>query len=347
MAAPRRLDAESIRDAALSGERSLTARSAAAPVPEPDHLELHQHDPFKAVYDTNRRERHLMTQRINGTRSWPVRGPDTNASTAARTTSTTALAGAYLMNDPFVHDQARRFAARLLAGKKTTAAASKKAYPSPVAARCGREKTAARLPRKAATMKASGVPPDQLPRRAWESLFGRCLSAMNLCMWISRVGQSFEAHRELDRQRWASKTRPTYEGNHDVLVPSTRRGVLRSSSAARSCYRRSFPNCSPRTAGTSPVARRPTTLARKPPHFPAKAKRHLPVQHRRVAHGHVRHTSQSWFAADGKALERRRRAVGPETAAAQTAVGVQARRQVRHARQRSVPTFATGWTTSV
>ena len=41
-------------------------------------------------------------------------GADTNASTALRGTSTTPLQALYLMNDPFVHAQAKRLAARLV-----------------------------------------------------------------------------------------------------------------------------------------------------------------------------------------------------------------------------------------
>ena len=42
-------------------------------------------------------------------------GPDTGASTGSRPTSTTTLQALYFLNDPFVHDQAERLAARLLA----------------------------------------------------------------------------------------------------------------------------------------------------------------------------------------------------------------------------------------
>src|SRR5207247_852134 len=42
--------------------------------------------------------------------------PDTNTTTDARTTSTVPLQALYLMNHPFVHEQAQGFARRLMAG---------------------------------------------------------------------------------------------------------------------------------------------------------------------------------------------------------------------------------------
>ena len=67
-----------------------------------------QHNPFKAVYDTNRRSVYLMTQRIQRHPFLALfDGADTNASTATRITSTTPLQALFLMNDPFVHEQAQ------------------------------------------------------------------------------------------------------------------------------------------------------------------------------------------------------------------------------------------------
>src|SRR5262249_42953674 len=55
-------------------------------------------------------------------------GADTNASTALRITSTTPLQALYMMNDPFIHDQARKFAARLLAERSDDAGRIERAY---------------------------------------------------------------------------------------------------------------------------------------------------------------------------------------------------------------------------
>jgi hypothetical protein len=89
----RRLDAESIRDAmlAVAGDLDRTP-GGPHPFPDPKTWDFTQHKPFKAVYDTNRRSVYLMTQRIPRHLFLAhFDGPDTNASTARRTTSTTPL----------------------------------------------------------------------------------------------------------------------------------------------------------------------------------------------------------------------------------------------------------------
>ena len=113
----RRLDAESIRDTLLVVGGNLDRTPGGAhPFPAMAAWNFTQHNPFKAVYDSDRRSVYLMTQRIQRHPYLALfDGPDTNASTAVRLTSTTPLQALFLMNDPFVHEQAKRFAARLLA----------------------------------------------------------------------------------------------------------------------------------------------------------------------------------------------------------------------------------------
>ena len=126
----RRLDAESIRDALLAVGGNLD-RSPGGPHPFPDpaRWDFTQHNPFKAVYDTSRRSVYLMTQRIQRHPFLALfDGPDTNAGTPARVTSTTPLQALYLMNDPFVHAQAKKFAARLLAERADDAGRVERAY---------------------------------------------------------------------------------------------------------------------------------------------------------------------------------------------------------------------------
>jgi hypothetical protein len=73
-----------------------------------------QHNPFKAVYDTEKRSVYVMTQRFQRHPFFALfDGADTNASTDRRLVSTTPLQALYLMNDPFVHAQAKTFAARV------------------------------------------------------------------------------------------------------------------------------------------------------------------------------------------------------------------------------------------
>jgi hypothetical protein len=86
----------------------------AHPFPDPKSWNFTQHNPFKAVYDTNRRSVYVMAQRFQRHPFFALfDGADTNASTDRRLTSTTPLQALYLMNDPFVHAQAKRFAARV------------------------------------------------------------------------------------------------------------------------------------------------------------------------------------------------------------------------------------------
>ncbi len=114
----RRLDAESIRDTllAVGGNLDRTPMDEPHPFPPMAKWNFTQHNPFKAVYDSNRRSVYLMTQRIQRHPFLALfDGADTNASTATRITSTTPLQALYLMNNPLVHAQAKKFAERLLA----------------------------------------------------------------------------------------------------------------------------------------------------------------------------------------------------------------------------------------
>jgi hypothetical protein len=119
----RRLDAESIRDTLLAVGGNLDrTRGEAHPFPPQREWDFTQHKPFKAVYDTNRRSVYLMTQRIARHPFLAIfDGPDTGASTANRITSTTPLQALFLLNDPLVHEQASRLAARLREAKPTDA----------------------------------------------------------------------------------------------------------------------------------------------------------------------------------------------------------------------------------
>jgi hypothetical protein len=128
--ARRRLDAESIRDTLLAVSGALDRSPGGPhPFPAPATWNFTQHNPFKAVYDSDRRSVYLMTQRIQRHPFLALfDGADTNASTAERVTSTTPLQALYLMNDPFVHAQARKFAARLLAERADDAARLDRAY---------------------------------------------------------------------------------------------------------------------------------------------------------------------------------------------------------------------------
>ena len=112
----RRLQGEELRDTllTLSGALDLSPPGP-HPFPPQSEWKFTQHNPFKAVYETNQRSVYLMTQR---TQRHPFLaifdGADPSVSTPQRPTSTTPLQALFLLNDPFLHEQSRRFAERLL-----------------------------------------------------------------------------------------------------------------------------------------------------------------------------------------------------------------------------------------
>jgi hypothetical protein len=112
----RRLEAEEIRDAFLvaSGELDRTPGEGHPFPPEKD-WKFTQHAPFKAVYESKRRSVYLMTQRIQRHPFLALfDGPDTNASTARRDTSTVPTQALYFLNDPFFHARSQALAKHLL-----------------------------------------------------------------------------------------------------------------------------------------------------------------------------------------------------------------------------------------
>lgn len=118
----RRLEAEAIRDSMLAVAGRLDcSRPATHPFPPMSEWSWTQHNPFKAVYPSNHRSVYLMTQRIQRHPYLALfDGPDPNVSTDVRTTATVPLQALYLMNDPFVADQAAHLAERLIAASADT-----------------------------------------------------------------------------------------------------------------------------------------------------------------------------------------------------------------------------------
>ncbi len=111
-----RLDAESLRDALLdvSGQLDRT-RPGAHPFPPVSEWRWTQHSPFKAVYDSRHRSVYLMTQRFARHPYLALfDGPDPNTSTGLRTSAIVPSQALYLLNNPFVTEQARALADRLI-----------------------------------------------------------------------------------------------------------------------------------------------------------------------------------------------------------------------------------------
>lgn len=112
----RRLTAEELRDTLLAVSGNLDRTPGAAhPFPADSTWTFTQHNPFAAVYDNNRRSVYQMVQR---TRQHPFLslfdGADPNASTPCRSQSTVPTQALYFLNDPFVHQQAKALALRLV-----------------------------------------------------------------------------------------------------------------------------------------------------------------------------------------------------------------------------------------
>ena len=149
----RRLDAEALRDALLMLSGNLaTSPCGPHPFPPQPQWNFTQHNPFRAVYDSNHRSVYLMTQRIQRHPFLALfDGPDTNASTATRVSTTTPLQALFLMNDPFVHEQARQFAARIRTEGKTDEARIERAFVRLFARPPSAEETKQALERQTAT----------------------------------------------------------------------------------------------------------------------------------------------------------------------------------------------------
>lgn len=118
-----RLEAEQIRDAILAVSGSLDCRRP-PDHPFPPFQDWHwtQHNPFKTNYSTLSRSVYLMTQRFQRHPYIGLfDGPDPNASTDVRPNSTVPAQALFMMNNPFVQEQARALARRLIdAAEKET-----------------------------------------------------------------------------------------------------------------------------------------------------------------------------------------------------------------------------------
>jgi hypothetical protein len=170
----RRLEAEALRDAMLAVSGALD-RSPGGPHPFPPMptWDYTQHKPFIAVYDNHQRSVYLMTQRIRRHPFFGIfDGAETNMSTPFRITSTTPLQALYLLNDPFVHEQAKAFAARLRNERKDDAGRVERAFALALGRAATADERAAALDYVSKTR--AGLGEDE----AWES-FARIVYRLN------------------------------------------------------------------------------------------------------------------------------------------------------------------------
>lgn len=166
----RRLDAESIRDTLLAIGGNLDRTTGGShPFPDPKKWDYTQHNPFKAVYDTDKRSVYVMTQRFQRHPFFGLfDGADTNASTDRRLTSTTPLQSLFLMNDPFVHAQAKKLAARVRREAKTDEGRVERAYLLLFARPPTTDELTAAT--EYLTKAAKKIGGDSATEKAWESL---------------------------------------------------------------------------------------------------------------------------------------------------------------------------------
>lgn len=186
--ARQRLEAEAIRDSmlAVSGDLDPTM-GGAHPFPPVTAWGFSQHAPFTATYETRRRSVYLMSQRI---RKHPFLalfdGAEPNASTPERPISTTPIQALFMMNDPFVHDQAGKLSTRLLAEAKDEPARIDRGYRlcfgrPPSAEDLAGAKAFLNTARAALT--ESGTPAADLERASWAS-FVRALLSSNEFLFV-------------------------------------------------------------------------------------------------------------------------------------------------------------------
>ncbi|WP_254506597.1 PSD1 and planctomycete cytochrome C domain-containing protein [Anatilimnocola floriformis] len=178
----RRLDAESLRDSLLMVSGELDESPAGAhPFPPAHTWGWTQHNPFNAVYETKRRSIYLMQQRLKKNPYLAIfDGADPSSSTAVRLPSTTPLQALFMLNDPFAHQSAAKFAARVIAAKSDEPARIETIYqltmtrsPSADEAReCSEFLKAYRE-----KLTARGVPPPQVDGDTWSALARAILSS--------------------------------------------------------------------------------------------------------------------------------------------------------------------------
>lgn len=145
----------SIRDTLLAVSGNLDgSKGEAHPFPPDLEYDYTQHEPFNGVYEeperyeTNRRSVYLLQQRIRRHPFLDVwDGPDPNSATGSRQENVTTIHALFMMNSPFVHEQADSLSVRVYMAEQTDAERLRYAY----------ELLLARPPRSDEIDRAAGV----------------------------------------------------------------------------------------------------------------------------------------------------------------------------------------------
>ncbi|HYG77668.1 MAG TPA: DUF1553 domain-containing protein [Planctomycetota bacterium] len=184
-----RLDADTLRDTllAVSGTLDRTPHTEPHPFPPMAKWGFTQHYPFKDTYPTTRRSVYIMTRRLNTLPFFTTfDGADSNATTPRRDSSVTTLQALFWLNDPFFHEQAKAFSARLLKEEADEGRRIQHAYRLAI----GREPSSMEqkaladyLPQTRTKLKSSGTPAEQIENKTWES-FARAVFRLNEFIYI-------------------------------------------------------------------------------------------------------------------------------------------------------------------
>jgi hypothetical protein len=184
----RPLDAESMRDTLLVlGGNLDRSRPGPHPFPPAKSWQFSAHRQFKALYPSDRRSVYLMVQRLHPHPYLALfNGPDTSMTTAVRDDASVPLQSLFMLNSPFLHDQAGRFARSLIADEPDPAARVRLAYLW-VYARPPTDDEQSRvaeyLARYEEGLASDGVPADRRAPEAWSSL-ARVLLASNEFLYV-------------------------------------------------------------------------------------------------------------------------------------------------------------------
>ncbi|MBI1313043.1 DUF1553 domain-containing protein [bacterium] len=129
----RRLDAESIRDAMLAVSGTLDHSQGKEHPFKPWHAtRFSLNKPFHEDFPSNRRSVYLMTQRLFRHPFLGLfDGPDRNSSTSQRTATNVPGQALFLMNSPFVKEQAAAFARRIETETRASETATDSTIPEP------------------------------------------------------------------------------------------------------------------------------------------------------------------------------------------------------------------------
>ncbi len=184
----RRLDAEALRDTLLAlGGNLDTSRPGPHPFPPKEKWRFTAHRQFKALYDSEHRSVYLMVQRLHPHPYLKLfNGPDTSMTTAVRDDSSVPLQALYLLNNPFVHDEAARFAESLIAAEADPSSRLERAYRCVFArppSESETQKALGFLERYGQRLESDGMDPGQCERESWSAL-ARTLLASNEFLFI-------------------------------------------------------------------------------------------------------------------------------------------------------------------